>query len=280
VTSPDDPAAGPHGQGRRALSLHELQQSLAAAIRDPATADAVATHLCPPPRGTIETRLAAYIDGYPARVREAVEDSCPALAHLLGPGAFAGLIERFLGALPAGGYNLNDVPRGLPTFLRADRLATELPFTADLAQLEIAILDAFHAHLLPPFDPTPLATLGLEQWAEVRLVLQAGVDLVRSDWPIRELWAARETALEDLDIDLRDRPDCVLVYRAGLDVRCESIAAAEAAALAAARERAPLTTLAATLADHGASPDGISDLLASWIQRGLVAACEVPAAAR
>ena len=74
---------------QRALSAHIVAGDgppLDAWIRVPAGADSAA-------------RIAVYTDGYPARVTEALRETYPALANILGDGSLAGLSDRYRGAL-------------------------------------------------------------------------------------------------------------------------------------------------------------------------------------
>lgn len=52
--------------------------------------------------------------------------------------------------------------------------------------------EAFHATLQSPFDPAQLAGLALDDWDRARLIVQPGVARLASDWPILDIWEARE----------------------------------------------------------------------------------------
>jgi len=132
--------------------LHVVQQHLAALIlsgtQDSSTPESSALDalIAGPPRGSVGERLHIYAGGYPARLEEALHESFPAVAHVLGDGAFHGLVRRYIAAVPLRSYNLNDVGAELPRFLEADELTKDLPFLPDLARLEGHVARAFHAH--------------------------------------------------------------------------------------------------------------------------------------
>lgn len=254
-----------------------MQRQLASAIVQPDTllpdAGGVAALLVAPPQGTTLTRLQVYAGGYPARVHEALGETYPALAHVLGAAPFDRLVHRYADAVPLRSYNLNDAGAQLPEFLRRDPLSDSLPFLPDLAALEWQVTRAFHAYEEPPLDPAPLAAWSLDDWAGAVLRLQPSVALVRSDWPIREIWEARGTPVEEIDIDMRDRPDRVLVHRLGFDVHCESIGDDEALALEMLLAGRTLGELNQQLANSGHDPAAVSGCFAGWMQRGLIASC-------
>jgi hypothetical protein len=227
------------------------------------------------PHGTAAERLHVYAGGYPARVQEALVETFPAVAHLIGDGAVTDLTRRFVGAFALRSYNLNDAGVELPAFLRRDELSSQLPFLPDLAELEWNIACAFHAHDDTPLDPSALAEWSLDDWEHAVLRFQPSVALVCSPWPVRDLWKARETPISDIDLDLRNRPDRVLVYRSGLGGRCESIGIDEAAALAALLDGRKLAELTELLAEQGHDPASVSAWFTRWMNLGIVRSCSL-----
>jgi Putative DNA-binding domain len=218
-------------------------------------------------------RLRAYTGGYPARIEDALADSFPALRRVIGARTFAELRARYLPHVPDAIYNLNDVGSGFAAFLATDALTAQLPFAPDLARLEWAVQAAFHARERAPFDPSVLADWALEDWDEAVLELQPSVAVVASPWPIRDVWAARDTPIEEVDIQLEGRPDRVLVHRQGTKVNCESVSEEEALALEALRAGSTLGGIAQELAERGSDADLIGRWFAGWSRRGLIAAC-------
>jgi hypothetical protein len=229
--------------------------------------------LAAPATGAIADRLEVHRGGYPARVAAAVADTHPAIAHLVGEGAFHGLVQRYARALSRHGYNLNDVGAELGAFLERDPLAERLPFLPDLAALEWRIARAFHAFEAAPFDAARLASWTVDDFGEARLSFQPSVAIVRSRWPIVVLWEARATPTDEIDIDLRDRPETALVHRHGLDVACRAIDADEADCLDALLAGATLGEAAARIADR-AGEGAVAEWFTRWSGLGLVTVCE------
>jgi hypothetical protein len=208
-------------------SLRQVQQLLRAAIRSPerrAAGDAL-HHLAAflnPQRGVAGTaRLAVYAEGLIARTRQALAEVYAAVHHVLGERAFTELARAYAHDRASADYNLSCVGRDLPEFLRAWPRTQRLPFLPDVAQLEWRVNQAFHAVEQPPQDPRDLHSLSREQWGQARLIFQPSVSAVASDWPILDIWAARATPRGQINIDLVNRPQRVLIFRQGLEVRCE-----------------------------------------------------------
>ena len=257
-------------------SLREHQRRLAAVILAPdrAARDAASLGLAPPASGApLAERLDAYVVGYPARIFDALDESFPALHHLLGEVAFGELAERYCRRAPPHLYSLNDVGAELPAMLAGDPLAERLPFVVDLALLEWRIARAFHAREKPPFDTRALAGWGLEDWERALLELQPSVAVVRSEWPVLDLWSLRETPRSSIDLAVEDRAQNVLVSRDGLSVRCELVDAPQALVLDALIEGATLGAALASLEATDGEVVDVSEWFAAWTSRGLIAGC-------
>jgi len=266
--------------------LSEQQQRLAALILEPDRSvgdDELLDLLHFSDAALARERLAAYVNGYPARIFEALDEAFPAVRHLAGDTAFGEIVRRYAARVPAGIYSLSDAGAELPGFLASDPIGARLPFVADLAALEWRIALAFHAHERSRLDPSPLADWSLEQWEIARIELQPSVAIVRSAWPILDLWNLRDTAVSEIDLELVGRAQVVLVFREEFSVSCELVDSAQAVVIEALLEGAPLGAalerLAAT-SDEGAdvSADISADIslwFAAWVARGLIVDCRV-----
>jgi hypothetical protein len=226
-----------------------------------------------PPSGSIDERLHIYAAGYPARLREALAEIFPAVAHLLSDSGLSALVTRYVAACPPRSFNLNDVGAQLPAFLRDEHLGAELPFLADLAELEWRLACAFHAPREDAIDTRHLATIAGEAWNAIVLRFQPGVAVVASDWPIHDVWSARHAALDAIDIDLEGRPQAILVYRVGLETRCELVEPAEGRAMAellAGRSLGDVLDACEDLA-----PERLARWFARWMRLELLAGISV-----
>lgn len=260
--------------GERPPTLRELQRWLAARVLPAEQASVLATDgaafaewLRLPDGVEREERIAVYVNGYPARIHESLAETFPAVAHVVGARAFDALVHRYVAAVPLLSYNLNDAGAELSGFLRGDELATGLPFLPDLAELEWRVAAAFHACDEGPLDPASLMGWSLDQWESARLRFQPSVALVRSEWPILDVWNHRETPVEEIDIDLRERPQQALVFRSGFSVQCQELTADAAEILAALLDGQPLGEVGASAGED----TDVSALFATWMQSGLIA---------
>jgi len=255
-------------------SLAELQRALAARILSEGGAN-LDDWIRVPSEADSAARVAVYVQGYPARIREALRETFPAVAHILGDGSFAAFADRYAGELPADLRNLNLVGADLPAYLESDRVSDALPFLPALAELEWAVDRCFHAEFLPAFEPSTCSGWSLGDWERARIAFQPGLGLVCAPWPLRELRETHRCERSEIDVDVVDRHDQVLVYRRGFDVVVESIEADEAELIASLRDGELLGEVTEKLAASGAEPESVVAYFGRWTSLELVVSCEV-----
>ena len=79
--------------------------------------------------------------------------------------------------------------KSFPDFIAGFAPARELPYLADVARLERAVLEARHAADAAALDPAALTALG-PGLASARLKPHPATRLVRSEYPIADIWRA------------------------------------------------------------------------------------------
>jgi hypothetical protein len=249
---------------------------MAARLLGPASADptdpgaALDTWLSVPEPHPVSERLRIYSGGYPSRIHDSLTETYAALARLLGESAFDTLTHRYATSVLLTSYNLNDAGAAMPAFLAHDALTIALPFLPDLAALEWHVARAFHAAERPPLDPRALSWT-IDEWANAILLFQPSVAVLSSPWPLLNLWTARNTPSDAIDVELRDRPEHIVVRRAGYIVRCESVSAPEAFALRFLLGGHSLTETAERLEADGHDPTAVSAWFSRWIGADMIA---------
>jgi hypothetical protein len=258
-------------------SLREVQRWLAGIILEPESLDAGGldpSEALTTDAATARVRLGAYVGGYPARLEEALAEAFPALRHVLGADAFHGLVARYLPHVPAGIYNLNDVGANLPAYVAEDALAHGLPLAPDLARLELAVQRAFHATLAPAFDRTPLAAWTPVDWEQAVLRFQRGVAVVRSRWPIHDVWKARTQPRDAMGSGLDAPAQDVVVFRRAWRVAVDAVDADEAGVLDGLLRGERLGEAMTRLEASGVTDETVTAWFAGWVARGMLVGCE------
>ena len=257
----------------RAPALRDLQRWMAARISPLAptdAADALDDWIAGPSEAATSERLDIYVNGYPARIYESLHEAFPAVAHVVGGHAFGELTERYIARVRPRSYNLNHVGESLVAFLAADALSADYPFVPDLAALEWRVTRAFHSFESKPIDPTSLASWTMRDWETAVLHFQPAVALVRSAWPILDVWRHRETPPDEIDLSLEGRAQNVLVYRTGTSVHCIEIESAHAQALAGLLAGGRLGDVTRELSEQDVEGDAVSSWFATWMRDGMI----------
>ena len=261
-------------------SLRELQQWMKARIHPGADASPSASDAdrwLNPQRGAPgRERLSVYAAGYLARIREALMEVYEAVHHVVGNPEFSQLAEAYAVCHPSHEYNLSLVGRSVPEFLTTYALTQQLPFLPDLARLEWLVAEAFHAQEAPSLDPTSLKSVSPDMWDHLRLIFHPSVRLVDSSWPLLDIWHARTRKRHAIDIELVNRPQRVLIFRARFQVRCELIDEWQEVFLRSLLEGQTLGAVCAHVADRmGGVALPVAEWFSHWVRSGLVVRYEL-----
>lgn len=248
--------------------LRELQRGFAAAVLT-RNLDAF-THAIARGRFSPAQHLQVYRNNVAIGLGEALQAVYPVVARLVGAEFFAHLADQFIGRHPPASGNLHDFGRELAGFLADFAPAAGLAYLPDVARLEWAWHEAFHAADHAPFDFARLAGVAAERYEALRFVLHPSARLVSSPYPIERIWRSNqpEEAGEEA-IELSAGPSRLLVIRRGLEVTVETLTPGEAALLSAlARGAAFAQACAAALAAE--ADFDIAQSLRDHVLRGTV----------
>ncbi|MEM6587140.1 MAG: DNA-binding domain-containing protein [Pseudomonadota bacterium] len=145
---------------------------------------------------------------------EALEAAFPVIVKLLGPKNFKILAGDFARAHPPSSPLMMFYGAEMPEFLEGYAPVEGIKYLPDMARLEIAIRESYHADDAVPVDPGALGKLSPEALMQARLSLVPSLRLVRSAWPIHAIW--RFNREEDAPKPVAEAQD-VVVLRPGFD---------------------------------------------------------------
>lgn len=244
------------------------QSSFAAALLDPARA--VHEGLLDPQGAPAGRRFSVYRNNVAVSLTEALMTAFPVLAKLLGEANFRGLAGLFLRAHPPATPVLMFYGAEMPGFLAALPQLAHLPYLADVARLESALRESYHAADADISGPEAFAALPPKRLLALRPKLHPAVRLVASPWPVHGIWA--RNMVPDAPKPAPG-PETVLITRPGFDP-VQTLLPEGAAALVL--ELAGGATLGAAIEACGDGFDP-TDTLARLITAGAFAALEDPA---
>lgn len=212
--------------------------------------------------------IAAYRRNVLANLRGALASAYPVTRRLVGDAFFGEAAGRYARAHPSTSGDLHLYGARFAEFLADYPFARALPYLADVARLEWACHESFHAGDGAPLDVAALAAVPAQRHGAIRLRLHPSVRLVASPHPIASLWEANQPG-RDGTPDASEGAERVMVSRQNFIVRVERLAPeswtfVEAIARGASIEEA----FDASAAE--ASGDFLAPLLARLAARGAI----------
>lgn len=111
--------------------------------------------------------------------------------RLVGEAFFLAIAREYLAGHPPRKRSLALFGAEFPGFLAEFPPADSVPYLADVARLERARLEALHAADAAVLAPAALARLG-PTLAEARFAAHPAARIVRSDFPIVDIWRANQ----------------------------------------------------------------------------------------
>ncbi|MGE0282842.1 MAG: putative DNA-binding domain-containing protein [Rhizobiaceae bacterium] len=219
--------------------------SFAAALLDPAML---------PPAGIrcagdapIDLRFAVYRNNVVISLTKALSQRFPVTKRLVGDEFFDGTARVFIRQSPPQCPILFAYGDDFPSFLSGFEPVANLPYLADVAQLEAQCTRAYHAADRRPLCAEDLIRIKPDQLAITRLTPHPAAALACSLFAIGSIWQAHQ--IEQVKVQSIEKPENVLVTRPAFEVQVHLVPQEDAVFLRAIFEGASLEDAAAAALD-------------------------------
>lgn len=223
------------------MSHAATEAGFAAAIIDPQAPVPSWAHS---PRGDVDAkRFAVYRNNVHVALLGALRAKFPVTARLVGEDFFKAMARLFVANHKPSSPLLAEYGSDFPVFIQHFEPARSVPYLADVARLECAWMEAYHAADANVLEPAALGTI--EPDALLRLTLEAhpATRLCTSNHPVGSIWSANQTEVV-APITARG-PEAVLITRPGSDVTLRVIPPADGTFCAALFAGRPIEDAAA-----------------------------------
>ncbi|MGY3622665.1 HvfC/BufC N-terminal domain-containing protein [Bradyrhizobium sp. USDA 10063] len=165
-------------------------------------------------------RYNVYRNNITVSLIDALAATYPALQRITGPDFFRAMARFHVRETPPTSPLLFEYGRDFPAFIERYEYAQSLPFLADVARIERAWLDAYHAADAAPLSPVTLAAVAPDRLADLVFTAHPATRIVRSSFAAVTIFAANRRAASVNTIDalmpedaLITRPECEVTVR-------------------------------------------------------------------
>jgi Putative DNA-binding domain len=171
-----------------------------------------------------ERRLEIYRHNVSSTLTGALRDLFPVTEKIVSTPFFLRLAEQFVRVTPSVSGDLNMFGSEWPEFLRSHTEAINLPYLEDVAKLEWAWHQAFHAGDYAAFDLARLGLVPPDKHAALRFMLHPSAAFIASSHPIVRIWEVNQTDyVGDMKLDWTLPGDFALVSREDLEMKVQSL---------------------------------------------------------
>lgn len=133
-------------------------------------------------------RFDVYRNNVAVSLTEALETAFPIIARLLGSQNFRTLAAVYLRRHPPGTPLMMFYGKEMPDFLSSFEPTSSMGYLPDVARLELALRESYHAEDADPVDSARLQALAPDTLSGATFSLAPSLRLVRSRWPIHSIW--------------------------------------------------------------------------------------------
>lgn len=164
---------------------------------------------------TPQKRYAVYRNNVIAGLSEALRTQFPATEKVVGTEFFMGLARVYISSEPPRSPVMMNYGERFAGFIERFEPAAEIPYLADVARLEFARTQAYHAADATPLDPAAWHGLDEDALSDLRVVLHPSLRIVRSVFPGVTIWSMNSGVMEPSSIEDCGPEDALIVRPRG-----------------------------------------------------------------
>jgi hypothetical protein len=162
-------------------------------------------------------RYNVYRNNVTVSLIDALAAVFPATMRITGVDFFRTMARFHIRATPPASPLLFEYGRDFPAFIESYEHAKQMPWLADVARVERAWLDAYHAEDAEPLQAQALASISAERLSGIVLTPHPATRIVRSQYPAVTIFAANRSDGPVNRIEASG-PEDALIARPGLEV--------------------------------------------------------------
>lgn len=222
--------------------LPDRQRGFAAALLDPIRP--IPLGLIGPDGEPSSKRFSVYRNNVIVGLTDALQASFPAVSRIVGEEFFRGMARAYVISEPPTSPILLEYGAGLANFIARFEPASSLPYLPDVARIERAWSEAYHAREAHALEPDALTAVSSDRIAEIRFTFHPSLRVVRSPFPALTIWRMNVDDGVPMPVDLAAGGEDALILRPDGEVELRSMPEGGAAFVTALAEGKPLAEAA------------------------------------
>ncbi|MBS0536405.1 MAG: putative DNA-binding domain-containing protein [Proteobacteria bacterium] len=217
-------------------------------------------------------RFAVYRNNVMVGLIDALRANYPAVDRIVGEEFFSAMARDYVVLRPPASPVLLDYGDRFADFIATFEPAQSLPYLADVARIERAWTEAYHAREARPLMAVQFAQVRAGDAANTTLKVHPSLRLVRSRYPVLTVWRMNSGAEPLAPVDFEAGGEDTLVLRPDADVEVRAVPPGGSAILNALMEGKTLTEAAQSALYENAQFD-LAGNLAVLIEAGAFIGC-------
>ena len=133
-------------------------------------------------------RYGVYRNNVTVSLRDALAEGFPSIVRLIGRENFDHVARAYLRQSPPATPLMMQYGAALPDFIAGLEQLAHLPYLPDVARIDVAMRQSYHAADSTGIDPVALQKLGEDELLATRLVFAPSLVLLRAKWPAGSIW--------------------------------------------------------------------------------------------
>ncbi|MBP1883203.1 DNA-binding domain-containing protein [Sinorhizobium mexicanum] len=219
---------------------------------------------------TADKRFSVYRNNVTVSLIDALAAAFPATMHITGETFFRAMARFHVRETLPTSPLLFEYGRDFPAFIERYEYAQSMPWLADVARIERAWLDAYHAADAPVLSPQALTSFPADALADTALKAHPSTRLVRSVYPAVTIFSVNRDSGPVGRIEARE-PENALITRPALDVEVRRLSPGADVFLGSLLAAEPLGSAAAAASAHCPQFD-LATAIAVMLEAGAFAA--------
>lgn len=164
-------------------------------------------------------RFSVYRNNVVSSLMEAMRETYPSIAALVGEENFQTLSRIFISRHPPSSPMMQSYGGAFPDFLKGFAPLRDSPFLESVAQVEKNWIHAYHAADASPLEPDALGKIDPELLMDTRFNRHPATHIITSDYCLFELFNSRDGGdVSQLNYQPNETPQSILITRPHLSV--------------------------------------------------------------